>query len=238
MRGELSNRSGLSYPDIRLKGELSPLEPSVLTPPALKAWADWPSVFRLCKRGLDIVSALLGLFLALIFGGVLLLLNPFFNPGPLLFKQQRMGMWGRPFTMWKFRSMTAAADGAERDPTSPLEVDRITPLGQFIRRSRIDELPNFWSVLSGEMALVGPRPDVWEHAKWFSQNIRYYKYRVRVRPGITGLAQIRGGYADEVISISRKARYDYHYIRHGSAMLELYIILRTVSVMIFGTGAK
>lgn len=226
------------YSEIGLKGNLPSLEPRALKPSALPALADWSSVFRLGKRSLDILSAVLGLGLALFFAAVLLILNPFFNPGPLLFKQQRMGMWGRPFTMWKFRSMTQATEGAERDPTSPLETDRITPLGRFIRRSRIDELPNFWSVLSGEMALVGPRPDVWEHAQWFTENIRYYKYRVRVRPGITGLAQIRGGYADQIISINRKARYDYHYIRHGSAMMELYIILRTVSVMIFGTGAK
>lgn len=238
VRRELSNKSGMTYSEIGLKGDLSSLKPAALKPPALNALADWPSVFRLGKRSLDILSALLGLFLATIAAVFLLILNPFFNPGPLLFKQQRMGMWGRPFTMWKFRSMAAAADGAERDPTSPLETDRITPLGHFIRRSRIDELPNFWSVLSGEMALVGPRPDVWEHAQWFTDNIPYYKYRVRVRPGITGLAQIRGGYADEVITINRKARYDYYYIRHGSAMMEVYIILRTVSVMLFGTGAK
>ncbi|MFW8637302.1 sugar transferase [Cribrihabitans pelagius] len=226
-----------------MKGDIASLKPSnlnssVLKPPALQSLAAWPSAFQLSKRSLDIVSALAGLFLAAAAAVFLLLLNPFFNPGPLLFKQQRMGMWGRPFTMWKFRSMTAAPEGAQRDPTSPLETDRITPLGHFIRRTRIDELPNFWSVLSGEMALVGPRPDVWDHATWFTHNVPYYKYRVRVRPGITGLAQIRGGYADEVITIHRKARYDYHYIRHGSAMMDLYIILRTVSVMIFGTGAK
>lgn len=228
MRSELGNKSGLAYPEIGLKGELSVLRPR----------AGRSSVFRVSKRSLDILSALAGLICAAVAAVFLLVLNPFFNPGPLLFKQQRMGMWGRPFVMWKFRSMTGCTGAAERDPTDPLETERITPLGHFIRRTRIDELPNFWSVLTGDMALVGPRPDVWGHAVWFTANIPYYKYRVRVRPGITGLAQIRGGYADEVITINRKARYDYHYIRHGSAMMDVYIILRTVSVMIFGTGAK
>ncbi|MEO0524812.1 MAG: sugar transferase [Pseudomonadota bacterium] len=187
---------------------------------------------------MDIISSIIGLGIAAVAAVVLLVVNPLLNPGPLFFKQKRMGMWGRPFTMWKFRSMTCSDGEKLRDPTDPLESHRITPLGRFIRRSRIDELPNFLSVLKGDMALVGPRPDVWDHARWFSENIPYYKYRVRARPGITGLAQIRGGYADQLITINRKARYDYYYIRHGSALLDIYIILRTVSVMLFGTGAK
>jgi lipopolysaccharide/colanic/teichoic acid biosynthesis glycosyltransferase len=193
---------------------------------------------RLLKRAIDISAAITGLGLAAIAAIILLLLNPFLNPGPLLFKQKRMGKWGQPFTMWKFRSMATQSSNVARHATDPLETHRITRLGHFIRRSRIDELPNFISVLTGDMALVGPRPDTWDHAKWFSDNIPYYKYRVRVRPGITGLAQIRGGYADQLITINRKARYDFYYIRHGSPMLELYIILKTLSVMAFGTGAK
>jgi lipopolysaccharide/colanic/teichoic acid biosynthesis glycosyltransferase len=134
--------------------------------------------------------------------------------------------------------MVAAKEDEERLPTDPLETERITRLGQFIRRTRIDELPNFLTVLTGEMALVGPRPDIWDHAAWFTDNIPYYKYRARVKPGITGLAQIRGGYADQLISINRKARYDYYYVRHGTIRLEAYIIVKTVSVMVLGTGAK
>ncbi len=198
----------------------------------------WSPLFLFSKRTVDVISAMVGLSMAVIAGFALLLLNPLFNPGPLLFKQERMGQWGRPFTMWKFRSMTQSKDTKKRLPTDPLESDRITRLGQFIRRTRIDELPNFFSVLTGDMALVGPRPDVWDHATWFTENIPYYKYRARVRPGITGLAQIRGGYADQLITINRKARYDYYYVRHGTFMLEVFIILTTVSVMLLGTGAK
>lgn len=198
----------------------------------------WSPAFLLSKRTLDIFAALVGLGIAVLAGLVLLVLNPVLNPGPLLFKQLRMGKGGRPFTMWKFRSMTEAKETQHRLPTDPLESDRITRLGHFIRRTRIDELPNFISVLTGEMALVGPRPDTWDHATWFTENVRYYKYRARVRPGITGLAQIRGGYADQLITINRKARYDYYYVRHGTVMLEVYIILKTISVMFLGTGAK
>lgn len=199
---------------------------------------NWTFSFRASKKAIDTASAIVGLGFACVFGIVLLILNPWFNPGPLLFKQRRMGMWGKPFTMWKFRTMFECTGREERGPTAPLEEDRITPLGRFLRRSRIDELPNFLSVLTNDMSLVGPRPDLWDHAQWFSANIPFYKYRVRVRPGITGLAQIRGGYADQLISINRKARYDYYYIRHSSARMDLYILLRTFSVMIFGTGAK
>ncbi len=196
------------------------------------------TAFLLSKRTIDIAAAITGLSFSVFTGLVLIILNPFLNPGPLLYKQTRMGQWGRPFTMWKFRSMAAPNGSEKRLPTDPLETERITKLGQFIRHSRIDELPNFFSVLTGDMALVGPRPDVWDHAQWFTENIRYYKYRAQIRPGITGLAQIRGGYADQIISINRKARYDYHYIRHASPMLDAYIIAKTVSVMFLGTGAK
>ena len=208
-------------------------DPSLLNP-----IEGWSLAFLLSKRSIDIAAAFLGLVIALIAAMFLIMLNPIFNPGPLLYKQVRMGKHGRPFTMWKFRSMIATFGSEERLPTDPLETDRITRLGKFIRRARIDELPNFLSVLTGEMALVGPRPDVWDHATWFTSNIPYYKYRARVKPGITGLAQIRGGYADQLISINRKARYDYYYIHHGTIRMEAYIIAKTISVMFFGTGAK
>ncbi|MCV6592317.1 MAG: sugar transferase [Silicimonas sp.] len=225
MKGDITR---FSNPDISFSGDSTAPDPI----------AKWSGTFFFSKRLLDILSAVIGLVTAVVVALILLVLNPFFNPGPLLFKQKRMGLWGRPFTLWKFRTMTGDPSGAERGPVAPLEEDRITALGRFLRRSRIDELPNFFSVLIGEMSLVGPRPDLWSHALWFRDNIPWYAQRIRVRPGITGLAQIRGGYADQIISINRKARYDYHYISRGSARMELYIILRTISVMIFGTGAK
>jgi len=122
-----------------------------------------------------------------------------------------MGFGGRPFVIWKFRTMVDhAEDGVCRQPHDEVEHHRITPLGRFLRSTRLDELPNLINVAKGEMSVVGPRPDAWEHAVSFLQAVPYYGSRLNVRPGITGLAQVRGGYADNPKAIQRKARFDHH----------------------------
>lgn len=197
----------------------------------------WPVRVRIVKRIVDIHFALVALPTLAVTMIALLVLNPFFNPGPLFFRQERMGQGGVPFRVWKFRTM-APCDTSKRGHDDPLEEHRISRLGAILRKTRIDELPNFINVLRGEMSLIGPRPDMVEHAIAYSATIPRYRERFRVKPGITGLAQIRYGYADHERAVRRKAQNDFIYIDRYSLGLDLHIILRTIAVMATGFGAK
>jgi len=191
------------------------------------------------RRAFDIFAALIGLVLCSIVAPTLLILNPLFNPGALFFRQDRMGRNGRKFSMLKFRSMQPSyGSSAKRKHCDALETDRITKLGQIIRKFRIDELPNFWNVFRGEMSLIGPRPDTWEYAEEYVKSVPHYRNRFSVHPGITGLAQVRGGYADNSRAVHRKARFDNHYVRNRTLMLDLYILWKTIVVVCSGFGAK
>lgn len=190
------------------------------------------------RSDLDTVAAMAGLFITGVLACLLFVLNPVFNPGPVFYKQIRMGQGGRRFLMWKFRTMAPADPHAFRSPHGPVEAERVTLLGCLLRKTRLDEMPNFINVWNGDMSLVGPRPDMWEHSLIYSGTVRGYAQRFRVKPGITGLAQVRGGYADNPRAVQRKARFDRFYVRNASAGLDLYILIRTVWVMLTGFGAK
>ena len=197
------------------------------------------SHIRSFKRLLDLLAVAFALPLLVLLAAVLLLLNPFLNPGPLFYRQGRMGKDGQRFKILKFRTMIDHVDGTDvRKAHDPVEDHRITRLGRVLRRLRLDEFPNFWNVVKGEMTLIGPRPDTWEHAEEYWEAVPYYPNRFRVLPGITGLAQIRGGYADNPRAIERKARFDHHYVDNWSLKLELYVIWRTIVVIFSGFGAK
>ncbi|MFK7877194.1 MAG: sugar transferase [Paracoccaceae bacterium] len=197
----------------------------------------WSLKFRafklLCDYGLTILAAPFIISCGL----VLLVLNPFFNKGPLLFWQVRMGRYGRPFNMVKFRTMTCDATNV-READDDLETHRITRLGKIMRKMRIDELPNFWNVLRGEMSLIGPRPDAFSHAEEFSKALVGYKERHRIKPGITGLAQVEMGYAEGSEMTVSKAKYDNMYASRSCGRLDLYIIWRTIKVILTGFGSK
>ena len=214
-------------------GELAPLGAAV---PVFNMHS-FPRPLRAFKRFVDILSGLLALPLIGAVALGLFLLNPFFNPGPVFFRQLRMGQGGHPFVMWKFRTMRPDAAGG-RNVGSRVEDERITPLGHFLRRSRLDELPNFINVLKGEMSLVGPRPEAWEHAVAYIGNLPGYHLRFSVRPGITGLAQVRVGYAEDDKTVRAKSHYDRVYIQQASIPMELHVIFRTVAVMLTGFGAR
>lgn len=189
------------------------------------------------KRTFDVVAALLALpFVGLVML-VLLLANPIWNPGPLFFRQTRMGKSCKPFTALKFRTMRTDG-GGRRGPDDPLEHERITPLGRFLRRSRLDEIPQFTNILKGEMSLIGPRPDFWDHAIHYLESVPGYRERHVVRPGITGLAQVHLGYAEGLEATFRKVHYDIDYIRTASFWLELRVLWRTVLVVTSGFGAR
>ena len=199
--------------------------------------AFWTTRYRVFKKTFDLSLSLVALPLIGGIAIVLFIINPLYNRGPVFFRQQRMGLGGKKIMLWKFRTMTGSDTGL-RDADAPLETERVTPLGRIMRRTRIDELPNFINVLRGEMSVVGPRPDAWDHARLHIDEVQYYCERFRVLPGITGLAQVRGGYADNRRATERKARLDLFYVRRSRIKLDLLIIRETILVMCTGFGAK
>jgi lipopolysaccharide/colanic/teichoic acid biosynthesis glycosyltransferase len=192
---------------------------------------------RRLARMLDVTFAILAAPAVFVVALALLVLNPIFNPGPLFFRQKRMGKDCSSFRMWKFRTMLSSTVDV-RSHDAPLDRHRITRLGALLRKSRLDELPNLINVLRGEMALVGPRPDAWDHAIVYIRTIPFYDRRFSVLPGITGLAQVRSGYADDYKSVCRKARLDAIYVRSRSLRMDAGIVLATVVVMLTGFGAR
>ena len=193
-------------------------------------------VFRLFKRTFDIALSVLFLPVLAVFMAILTLLNPFFNSGRLFFVQKRMGQGCAAFRAIKFRTMRLS-HLESRKADDPLEVERITELGKFLRRSRIDELPQILNVLRGEMSLIGPRPDFLEHARHYIQVVPGYRERHSVRPGISGLAQTEVGYVQSVDATHRKVRADLHYIQNAGFRLEAWIIWRTIFVVLKRAGS-
>lgn len=190
---------------------------------------------RLIKRALDVTVAALLLVVTLPIILCAALAVKLTSPGPAFFKQVRVGRHGRPFTIIKLRTMI---DNAERDtgPVIATENDpRITPLGRVLRKFRIDELPQLWNVLRGEMSIVGPRPERPRFVEQFNKEIPHYRYRLLVKPGLTGLAQVFGKYETDP---EDKLKYDLYYIRNYSVMLDLQIMLRTVRVMLTPSTAE
>lgn len=196
--------------------------------------------FAVTKRAFDYAFAISQLPLILMIAILLLILNPRYNPGSLFFVQTRMGKHGKPFRMIKFRTMLSEENSEVRARafTEGVEEHRITPLGGFLRRFRIDELPNLFNVLRGQMSVIGPRPDVIDHALEFVKTVPYYRERHRVRPGISGLAQVEMGYAVGVEDTGRKALLDAQYVDAYGFRQEAAILLRTAKVVLTGYGSK
>lgn len=190
---------------------------------------------RLSKRVFDVVLSLLLLAPLSLFTFALLFLNPALNRGPLFFRQERMGQDCNPFTALKFRTMSPAA-GAARGAFDEVETDRISRLGMFLRKTRIDELPQIINVLRGEMSLIGPRPDALAHARVYLQQIPGYAARHRVLPGISGYAQTEVGYVASLEDIERKVAADLYYIANTSLSFDLWITWRTLCVVLGRKG--
>jgi lipopolysaccharide/colanic/teichoic acid biosynthesis glycosyltransferase len=204
---------------------------------AIKRPTHWSPVFRIYKATFDIILSILMLPVIGLVAVVLFILNPWFNPGPLFFVQDRLGWHKNVFRMIKFRTMTECSSKV-RCVGDAVELHRITRLGCILRKMRIDELPNFVNVLRGEMSIIGPRPDAKSHAEHFLTKIPHYSFRYLVKPGITGLAQIESGYAEGIEATEVKAHYDQLYVETSCGRLDVYIAWRTVMVMLTGFGAK
>ena len=192
-------------------------------------------LFWINKRIFDIILCLLLLPLLFIIAIILLVLNPFLNPGRLFFIQKRMGKNCEFFSVIKFRTMTNVKE-ITRKHDDPIETNRITPLGKVLRKTRIDELPQILNVLKGDMSLIGPRPDYYVHALEYLKNVEGYRERHAIRPGITGLSQIRLGYVETLEATSKKTSIDNYYIHNLSYIIELKIILNTILIIIRGLG--
>jgi sugar transferase (PEP-CTERM system associated) len=162
----------------------------------------------------------------------------FSSPGPILYRQKRVGMDGAPFTLYKFRSMSADAEATTGAVWAQRDDPRVTGVGKIIRKIRFDELPQLFNVLKGEMSLVGPRPERPEFVDSLAEQIPYYRHRHAVKPGITGWAQINYKYGDTIEDTIRKLEYDLYYIKHMSFSLDLYIMFHTVKTMLVSRGAQ
>jgi lipopolysaccharide/colanic/teichoic acid biosynthesis glycosyltransferase len=187
------------------------------------------------KRIFDVLVSLILLPLLLVVGIVLLLLNRFFNPGKLFFIQERMGRECKIFFTIKFRSMAHIKE-IIRKYDEPIEINRITPLGKILRKMRIDELPQIVNVLKGEMSLIGPRPDYYIHALEYLNNIEGYRERYSIRPGITGLSQVRLGYAEGLEATLKKTYIDNYYIKNVGYIIDIKIAFNTLLIIICGLG--
>lgn len=161
------------------------------------------------------------------------------SPGPALFRQERMGYRGKVFRVYKFRTMRVPSEecgDVDSARTLP-DDDRITAIGRFLRRTRLDELPQALNILRGEMSWIGPRPEALPLSRWYEAELPFYRYRHIVRPGISGWAQVNQGHVTEVGDVREKLHYDFYYIKNFSPWLDLLIVLRTIRVMFTGHGA-
>ena len=173
------------------------------------------------KRCGDVGLCMLLLPLFVLTASALLLINPFLNPGALLFSQRRVGLRGHEFSIFKFRTM---AGGSAIPRFAPEETARLTPLGGLLRRAHLDELPQIINILRGEMTFVGPRPEQPSFARIYEAELPQYAQRYDVLPGITGLAQLRQGYTSSLDETRIKLRHDLEYIRRFSPRLDLLIL--------------
>ncbi len=193
-----------------------------------------PAARRAAKRGLDLAVIAVGSPFALLAGLVIAILVRTTSPGPILHRQRRSGMAGQEFTMYKFRSMSPDAENGEAQ-LAVADDSRVTRLGASLRRHRLDELPQLWNVLKGNMSLVGPRPERPEFVANFQEMVPDYHERHSVRPGITGLAQVLGTYDTPA---EHKVRYDLLYVANWSIWLDIQVMFKTLVVVFRGTGSR
>ncbi len=184
--------------------------------------------------------------------GLLVLLSPVLfltalavrldSPGPALFRQERMGYRGRVFVAYKFRTMRHQG-GVEGQDEKQLAMTRdadarITRVGAFLRRTRIDELPQILNILRGEMSWIGPRPEALPLSRWYEAELPFYQYRHIVRPGITGWAQVNQGHVTKLDDVREKLHFDFYYIKNFSPWLDFIIVIRTLAIVVTGFGAR
>ncbi|HAU22306.1 MAG TPA: sugar transferase [Erythrobacter sp.] len=195
------------------------------------------------KRAFDLIASILVAPAILILGGVIAIAIKLDSPGSAFFIQDRVGFRGQVFRMVKFRTMREAPKAdhkeARREQSMTQDDDqRITRVGRLLRKTRLDELPQAWNILLGEMSWIGPRPEAQDLAEWYEGEIPFYSYRHIVRPGITGWAQVNQGHVTSLQAVEAKLRFDFYYVKNLSLWLDVLIALKTLRVVVVGIGAK
>lgn len=189
---------------------------------------------RFAKRAFDVVVASIGIVVTAPVAAVIAVLVRL-TPGPIIYRQIRVGQGGKPFTMYKFRTMRADAEtsgplfAAQHDP-------RVTPVGRFVRTTHLDELPQLWDVLKGDMSIVGPRPERPEFVPMLEEAVPYFTRRLLIKPGITGWAQLRSDYACDCDSAADKLSYDLWYLRNRNLLVDLAICAKTFTSIVLRPG--
>lgn len=195
------------------------------------------------KRVIDVAAVVVLAPLLLPLMGLIALAIVLNSRGGALFVQDRMGFRGEVFRMVKFRTMhprevAGDAEARREDSMTRDDDDRITRVGRYLRKVRLDELPQVWNILLGEMSWIGPRPEAISLSQWYEDEIPFYAYRHIVRPGLTGWAQVNQGHVTDLDAVSAKLRYDFYYVKHISHWLDMLIALKTVRVVLRGFGAR
>ena len=194
--------------------------------------------FVLLRRMLAIFAAIVLLLIVMPIIPLVILAIKLDSRGPVLYRQKRVGLGGKIFHCYKFRTMRQDAE-ADTGATWALDDDpRITRVGKFLRTVRLDEIPQLWCVLKGDMSFVGPRPERPEFVEWLAKQIPFYAVRNAVRPGITGWAQIRYKYGNSIEDSKEKLQYDLYYIKNMSLGLDLLIMFQTIKIVLLGRGAQ
>jgi lipopolysaccharide/colanic/teichoic acid biosynthesis glycosyltransferase len=189
-------------------------------------------VYWLAKRLIDIVLSAVGLDVLALLIPLVALANAIFSRGPLFYRQVRVGRGGKNFAVVKFRTMRPDAEQDTGAVWAQAGDVRVTPAGRWLRKTRLDELPQVLNVLRGEMSLIGPRPERPEFVDDLARQIPFYRARLSAKPGLTGWAQVRFGYGNSVDDARTKLEYDLYYVRHASFNLDALIVLKTIGVML------
>lgn len=232
--------------------------PSELVERQERRGSAWDRAQGTLKRSLDVLISGVGLVAASPILLLVALLIKLDSRGPIFYVQERIGLnrrrsrdggpfsgrdmrqvdtFGRPFRMYKFRSMVVDAERHTGPVWAAAKDGRITRLGKFLRKTRLDETPQIWNVLRGDMSLVGPRPERPAFVTSIAEKLPEYPIRYQRLPGITGLAQVKSRYDSSIETVNRKLQYDLYYVRHGRLLLDLKIMAATVKVMARGEGA-
>ncbi len=234
-RGVEVSRMPILYEEITQRVPVHHLESDWL----IRSFVDQLKVsmfYEFVKRLVDIIGGILGML-------VLIVLSPFISLAtvidsglPILYSQDRLGKGGEPFTIYKFRTMVRDAEPDGLPQQAAVNDDRVTRVGNLLRITHLDELPQFWNVLRGDMSLVGPRAERAQLIAEYQKQIPFYRARLLVKPGLTGWAQINYGYVASVTETGVKLEYDLYYIKHRSLMLDVTIILRTIGTVLSRKG--
>jgi exopolysaccharide biosynthesis polyprenyl glycosylphosphotransferase len=190
---------------------------------------------RMVKRAMDIVGSLFGIILASPIMLIAAILVKISSPGPVIFKQERVGLHNKPFYMYKFRSMEVQSDKEEKKAWTVRNDPRVTGIGKFLRKTSLDELPQLFNILKGDMSLIGPTPELPHFVDKFREEIPRYMVKHQVRPGLTGWAQVNGYRGDT--SIRKRIEYDLYYIENWTIWFDIKIIFMTFLTGFFNKNA-